>query len=341
MHTNNKTNIIGFDIDDLRELCKANNFPEFHGNQIFKWLYEKRITNFFSMTDIPERLRKLLQKRFYIYHLKEKREKVSKDGLTIKYDFLLEDKREIESVFLKDENGRITFCISTQIGCPVGCIYCATGKMGLKRNLTAGEIINQIITISKIKSKPNNIVFMGMGEPLLNFENLVKSIKILNQTGMGHRRITVSTCGIIKGIYNLADTGLDVKLAVSLGSAIDKKRKGLIPYARTHSIDELLKALIYYKNKTKRRITIEYTLIKDINDTREDVLALTEFAKKIRAHVNIIRYNPIKGINLFKPDSKIVERFKKTLIKSGLKVTERYRRGNDIKAACGQLVTKG
>ncbi len=351
-----KKNIVGLTIEDLREFCARNNFPEFHGNQVFKWVYEKGESNFDSMTDLPERLRHILKKHFTVTYLKVKKKKTSEKSMkgknslpasdrkrserTVKYDFILKDRKEIESVFLQDASKRVTFCISSQVGCPVGCIYCATGKMGLRRNLTAEEIVNQVLTLAKLESRPKNIVFMGMGEPLLNFDNLVKSIKILNQMNIGHRRITVSTCGIVKGIYSLADSGLDTKLAVSLGSGIEKKRKLLIPYSKTHSIEELLRALKYYREKTKRRVTVEYTLIKNLNDTLDDARALVDFAKKIKAHVNIIRYNPIPDSKLIKPDSKTVKDFKNFLIKNRITVTERFRRGNEIKAACGQLITE-
>ena len=333
--------IIGITKQELKEYSRSKGFPEFHGGQIFNWIYLKEIEDFNKMTDVPERLRKKLIKEFFINHLKVEKKKTAKDNKTTKYRFTLYDGEKVESVFLKDLTGRVTFCISSQVGCPVGCLYCATGKMGLKRNLSAGEIVNQVLTLSKLEQKPNNIVLMGMGEPLLNFDNLIKALKIIIAMGIGHRKITVSTCGVIKGIYNLAQTGLNPKLAVSLGSAIEKKRKMLIPYSRTYSIDKLLKALIEYRNLTKRRVSIEYTVIKDINDSIEDAKALVKFAKTAGAHVNIIRYNPISQADFQKPDPKTVERFKNFLIKKGIRVSERYRRGNEIKAACGQLITKG
>jgi len=333
--------IIGFTEGELREYCKKRGFQAFHGTQIFNWIYIRNIKNFYKMTDVPEQLRKILSKNFTLNNLKISKKKVSNDNETIKYGFILEDNREIESVFLKDSNERVTFCISTQVGCPVGCLYCATGKMGLKRNLSSGEIINQVLTLTNLEQRPNNIVFMGMGEPLLNYDNLIKAINILETMNIGHRKITVSTCGVINGIYKLAKTGLNPKLAVSLGSAIEKKRKMLIPFARTHEIDELLKAIIFYRNITKRRVSLEYTIINGVNDSLDDAIALAKFARAAFAHVNIIRYNPIPGINFLKPDAKIVDKFKNYLIKKGIRVSERYRRGNEIKAACGQLITKG
>ena len=333
--------IIGLTIQELREYCKIKGSSQFHGNQIFNWIYAKAVNNFNEMTDLPKHLRKILESDYLLEHLKVAKRKAAKDLHTIKYGFILEDGKKIESVLLKDSNDRVTFCISTQVGCPVGCLYCATGKMGLKRNLTTGEIVNQVLTLSKLEQKPNNIVFMGMGEPLLNYDNVVKSINILNDMNIGHRKITLSTCGIIGGILNLAKTGLKPKLAVSLGSAIEKKRKMLIPYAKKYTIDKLLEAIIDYRRITKRRVSLEYTIIKGMNDSIDDAVALANFAKASNTHVNIIRYNPIAGVNLLKPDTDVVKKFKEILIKREIRVSERYRRGNEIKAACGQLITKG
>jgi 23S rRNA (adenine2503-C2)-methyltransferase len=270
----------------------------------------------------------------------------------VKYFFPLDDDTGIEAVVLNDNEQRITYCISCQIGCPVGCIYCATGAAGFIRNLRWGEIVNQVLSLMKLHGKPDSILFMGMGEPLLNLSEVKEAIKLFHDMGMSPRRITVSTCGLILGIDELASSGLKPRLAVSLGSAIEENRKRLIPVARGGSLDQLRQALILYREKTKRRVSIEYTLIHGLNDTAEDARALASFARSVQAHVNLIRYNPIPHFirpkhgkvkvhrELHTPSTERVQSFMHILIKRKVRVTERHRRGVDINAACGQLLFK-
>ena len=344
--------IIGLHQEALRIYVREHGFPEFHGNQVFKWVYATQIDTFDRMTDLPKQLREQLKRDFSLAYFNPSQVLMSRKKDTVKYFFPLDNDTGIEAVVLKDNEQRSTFCISCQIGCPVGCIYCATGSAGFIRNLEAGEIVTQVLSLMKKDGEPDSILFMGMGEPLLNLGEVKEAIGLFGEMGLSPRRITVSTCGLIRGIHDLASSGLRPRLAVSLGSALEAKRKRLIPFARGNSLDQLRKALIHYREKTNRRITIEYTLISGLNDSDEDVRALASFARATRAHVNLIRYNPIPHIarnkdrskgsqkRLLPPRTERVQTFRQLLIDRNVQVTERYRRGSDINAACGQLLFK-
>jgi len=349
---------IGLSETELETYVQKKGFRKFHGRQIFQWIYRKYADNFRLMTDVPEELRGHLNRHFPLSYYTPYTSQWSGDRDTVKYVFLTGEDTGIEVVVLTDKNSRTTFCLSSQIGCTVCCIYCATGKSRFIRNLEAGEIINQVLSLIKIHSMPDSILFMGMGEPLLNYDEVLKSVHLLNSMGFSTRKITVSTCGIVKGIYDLADSGVRPRLAVSLGSALEEKRKQVIPLAQNESLSRLREALGYYREKTGRRITLEYTLMDGINDTPADAASLSQFAKATGSHVNIIRYNPqgplrkgsepaalqwsnslIAGRqDIIPPPPQKILAFKRILSKSGIRVTERYRRGNDINAACGQLV---
>jgi len=211
--------------------------------------------------------------------------------------------------------------------------------MGFKRNLKTEEIINEIISLSKLKKKPDSIVFMGMGEPLLNYNNLMKSLVFINSMGVSNKRVTVSTCGIVKRIYDLANSFSRPRLAVSLGSAIEEKRRKMIPLSENNNLSHLKKAILFYQKKTRRRVTIEYTIIEGINDTQADVFALLQFAYDTNAHINLIRFNHVENLDFKRPSNSKFNYFKETLKRKNIRVSERYRRGNDISAACGQLVS--
>ena len=344
--------IIGQGQDALRSYVLERGFPEFHGTQIFNWIYRRQSDAFDTMTDLPKPLRDQLKRDFTLVYFKASRVLKSGKGDTVKYFYPLDDETGIEAVVLRDAGQRTTFCISCQIGCPVGCIYCATGKAGFIRNLEAGEIVTQVLSLIKEHEEPDSILFMGMGEPLLNLEGVLGAIGLFHEMEISPRRVTVSTCGLIRGIHNLALSGLRPRLAISLGSAIEATRRKLIPFARGNSLDQLKRAIILYREKTKRRITIEYTLLKGINDTDEDARALSSFARQTRSHVNLIRFNAMphlsdqrdfKGASLKRlqpPRTERVQAFKQILTDSNIQVTERYRRGADINAACGQLLFK-
>jgi len=350
MENDLSTSIIGLSRDDLRTYAAERGFPEFHGSQVFNWIYGKQADAFDHMTDIPVRLREQLKRDFSLHYFNPRDILRSNRGDTVKYFFPLENNTGIEVVVLEDEKRRTTFCISCQIGCPVGCIYCATGTAGFVRSLSAGEIVTEVLSLIKLHSEPDSILFMGMGEPLLNLEAVKTSLALFYEMGLSPRRITVSTCGLIRGIQDLAMSGLRPRLAVSIGSALESKRKKLIPFARGNSIQQLEHALIDYREKTRRRITIEYTLISGVNNTTEDANALASFARSVKAHVNLIRYNPsppyMRNRNdrlsgrtmLTKPKPQEMQHFRRILTDSGLQVTERFHRGSDIDAACGQLI---
>ena len=344
--------IIGLHQEELRAYVREHGFPEFHGNQVFKWVYAAQVDTFDRMTDLPKQLREQLKRDYSLAYFNPSQVLKSRNKDTEKYFYPLDGDTGIEAVALKDNDQRTTFCISCQIGCPVGCIYCATGSAGFIRNLEAGEIVTQVLSIMKIHGEPDSILFMGMGEPLLNLGEVKKAISLFHEMGISARRITVSTCGLIHGIHDLASSGLRPRLAVSLGSALEAKRKRLIPFATGNSLNQMRKALIQYREKTKRRITLEFTLISGLNDSDEDARALASFARATRSHVNLIRYNPmphISGIKdknrvsqkrLLPPRTERVQTFRQLLIDRNVQVTERYRRGSDINAACGQLLFK-
>jgi 23S rRNA (adenine2503-C2)-methyltransferase len=337
-----KKSIIGMTEKDLRDFSHAHGFEKFHGSQLFRWIYCKLATSFTRMSDIPAPLRQLLETRFCLSQLNPSKRSISQNNDAIKYSFSLEDGNEVEAVVLTadDRDKRLSFCISCQIGCPVGCSFCATGSMGFLRNMNSGEIITEILSLMKLHNRPHSILFMGMGEPLLNIENVLKAIGLLNDIGLSSRRITISTCGVTGGIYKLADSGYRPRLAISIGSAIEEKRKRIIPLAEKNPLSILKKALCYYREKTGRRVSIEYTIIKDVNDTDNDARTLASYAKSTLAHVNLIRYNRVEAKSYLPPDTHTVERFKTVLRAQKIEVSERYRKGNDIHAACGQLVTR-
>jgi 23S rRNA (adenine2503-C2)-methyltransferase len=331
-----KTSILSLEEQDkLKNSAFFDN--RFRLKQILEFIYSKKIFDFQGMTNLPSKLRNNLEANFSIINIKEHDKKVSKDG-TIKFLFHLEDDNYIESVLLKDINGRYTFCISTQVGCKMNCSFCMTAKMGFIRNLHYTEIISQILLLSKIANKSFNIVFMGMGEPLDNFDNLSKTISVLiSKSGfkMSPSRITVSHCGILKEIINLLELFPEINIACSLNSAIQSKREKIMPIAKKYKLSELIKTLDEAIHRYKKRITLEYVLIKNFNSGREDIKKLNELIKNKKNYlINIIPYN-----NNEKTDEKIITLFMKELSSSGFNVTRRYRRGGDIQADCGQLYT--
>lgn len=334
-----KKSILGMTLRDLKLYCRALGHNEFHGDQIFKWIYYRLADDFNEMTDVPNNLREKLENIFLLNYLKPHKTLTSHDKSTIKYSFLLERDTGIEAVVLFDKNNRTSFCISSQAGCPIGCIYCATGKMGFIRNLTDGEIINEVFSLIKLHKKPDSVLFMGMGEPLLNYNNVTRAIELLQSAHIGAKKITVSTCGIVKKIYDLGLSGLRPRLAVSIGSAIEEKRKKIIPLSKDNDLQSLKKAIRFYREKTRRRVSIEYTLVRGINDTVSDARALATFARHTGTHVNIIRFNPVAGTDLSVPDKGTASKVKRILKERGIEVSERYRRGTDINAACGQLAS--
>lgn len=278
---------------------------------------------------------------------------VSKDGKTIKAVIILRDNLKIESVLMKHKDGRNTVCVSSQIGCPLGCSFCATGKMGFKRNLEALEIVEQVVFfgryLKKIGEKITNIVFMGMGEPFLNYDNVLRAIRILNDKdgfNLGARHFSISTAGITEGIEKVKEEKLEINLAISLHAPNDSLRSKIMPINKKYPIIKILKAVDEYIKKTRRRVMFEYIMIKDVNDADAYAEELASLMKKPLYFVNLISYNPARigfdnPTGIFKPSSQErTTRFKEILEKQGIAVTQRYRFGDDITAACGQLVYK-
>lgn len=340
---NKKICINNFTLKELEEYI--NNFGEkiFHAKQIFKWIHREHITSFDEMTDISKTLREKLKENTYILDLKIINILKSKKDDTHKFLILLEDNNAVESVFMVYNYGN-TLCLSTQVGCKMGCNFCASTKAGFVRNLTAGEIEAQISAVEKhMKERISNVVYMGIGEPLDNFDNVVKSIEIINTKlglGIGARHISLSTCGIVPKIIMLADMKLQATLSISLHAVTDEKRREIMPIANKYSIKELLKACNYYIMKTKRRISFEFALIKNVNDDEETAYKLAKLLFGMIAHVNLIPINKIVNGEYEKSDEKSIERFMNILNTAGIVTTVRRELGTDIDAACGQLRQK-
>lgn len=333
-------------LDENSLAVMLENQPAYRIRQIFQWLWTKQISSFEEFTNLPKSLRQELNTRFYLPTLIIKRKQTAKDG-TIKIAFELADEKIIEGVLIPEGN-RVTACISSQVGCNVGCHFCATGKMGFLRNLSAGEIIFQVKKLNAIakenyKNHLSNIVFMGMGEPLLNYQNVVRASTILTSKeglAMSPQRITLSTVGIADKIVKLANENVKFNLAVSLHTASDKIRNTLIPINKSFPLPKLQEAIKYFHTKTGNRVTLEYLLMKNINDSEKDARMLTEFTKAFPCKINVIEYNPVEGFPFQRPEKERFDRFVSYLKSKNLIVMIRRSRGKDIDAACGQLATK-
>lgn len=348
----NKTVLKGLTLKELKDFFTVADEKRFRGEQVFHWLYHHMVENFDDMANVPKYLRKKLNTYCEIMTLSHLTAEMSPRTGTKKYVFETKDKLKVESVVIPDAK-RTTLCISTQVGCPLDCQFCATGLMGYKRNLTPGEIFDQYLLASKDynpKSEITNIVYMGMGEPLLNFTNTVKSLQIFAEEktkGISIRRITVSTAGIAPKIVELANTGLRVKIALSLHSCFEETRSKLMPINKKYSLSENLEAVRYYAKQTGTRITFEYVLLKDINDRQDDLNALIRLCKSLPCKINVIPYNSVIHMNPkgfaaeLRPTTKIkMDEFVQKLRDNDITVTVRYTQGEDIAAACGQLAYK-
>lgn len=320
---------------------------KFRAKQVWEWLWAKSATSFDEMSNLSKSLRDKLSQHFAINHLKIDDAQLSNDG-TIKSAFRLHDNHLVEGVLIPTDD-RMTACVSSQVGCSLSCKFCATGYMKRERNLDAGEIYDQVVSIKNQAEehyqKPlSNIVFMGMGEPLLNYKGMMEGIeRITSADGLNisSKRITVSTAGIAKMIMKLADDEVKFNLALSLHAADDKKRDTIMPINETNTLDALQKALVYFYDKTGNRITFEYILFYDFNDSIADAEKLLKYARRVPGvRVNIIEYNPISEANFTKADPDTIDRFANHLIKGGVHTSVRRSRGKDIDAACGQLANK-
>src|SRR5438552_3687089 len=328
---------------ELQELSE----PSYRAGQITDWLYKKRAGAFEEMTDLPQSLRALLAERFSIGKIDIVRVLGSRDA-TRKFLLRLSDGNLIESVLIPAspalygaKSDRRTVCVSTQVGCAYGCKFCASGLEGFSRNLCANEIVDQIITIERSsEEKIDNIVFMGMGEPLANFDNVLRAIRIINAPwglGIGARHITVSTSGLVPQIKKLADEPLQIRLAVSLHGATDEVRDQIMPINRRFNIEKLLSACDYYVAHKKQRLTFEYILIAGVNDADDQAHLLAQHARRLSAKVNLIPYNAVEGLEWSRPSRNRQEKFLSILREQRVAATLRREKGHDINAACGQL----
>lgn len=330
-------------LEDLKDWLKENGEKEFHAGQIIEWVYQKSVTSWEEMSNLSKTLRAKLMANFRLPGLTLMKVTDSSDGETYKFLFRLHDGQLVESVLIMSSERR-TACVSSQVGCPAKCAFCASGKQGFFRNLSTGEIVEQIVQINKwLKSREerlSHVVYMGMGEPLKNYTAVVNSIRVLcdpSLLNISQRRITVSTVGVVEGIKQLAEEDLKVNLVLSLHAPNQKIRLKIIPYARKYPLEDIIEAMDAYAAKTKRDITFEYTLIAGINDHPDHAFELGHLVKGRQCTVNLIPYNPVLGLRLQRPDKKAIKDFRSVLF--GLKIvnTCRYTKGDDIAAACGQL----
>ena len=332
--------IKSMNIKELEDLLKELGEPKFRAKQIFDWLHAKQVDSFEEMTNLSKGLREKLAETASINGVEMVRKLVSQIDGTRKYLFALSDGAIIESVLMKYEHGN-TVCISTQVGCRMGCKFCASTLDGVERGLTAGEMLSQIYAIQKdCGERVHGTVLMGSGEPLDNYDNVVKFLRLINDPkgqNMGQRHITLSTCGLVDKIYDLAEEDLQITLAVSLHAPNDDIRMQTMPIAKVYSMDKLLQACRDYADKTKRRITFEYALIHGVNDGDEHAWELVKKLRDMLCHVNLIPVNDVKERNYVKSTAERVKRFASILNENGVETTVRRKLGSDIDAACGQL----
>lgn len=341
----NKTSIYSFELSDWQEWLAAQGQPKFRAAQIFDWLYKKRVETVDEMTNLPQNLRELLDGSFNFTTLKERRKQESKDG-TVKFLFELADSNLIETVLMKHKYG-YSVCVTTQIGCRIGCKFCASTLNGLIRNLQAGEITAQVMKVQKHLDETNervsHIVVMGIGEPFENYEALSKFINVVNHDNglnIGTRHITVSTSGIVPRIYDFTRDHPQVSFAISLHAPNDELRTSLMPVNRAYPLEKLMEASRHYIKETNRRLTFEYGLIKNVNDTPEYARELARLLKGMNCHVNLIPINYVPERGFDRTPIEHIEKFEEILNKSGVNATVRRELGSDIDAACGQLRAK-
>ncbi len=337
-----KRDIKGLYRDELAKLCT----PAYRADQVFQCVYEKQADSFAAMTNLPAPLRAQLDAEFEFHAVQSVRTRHATDT-TDKFLFQLRDQALIETVLipatpgLTSQSDRHTVCVSTQVGCAYGCRFCASGLDGVKRNLTSAEIVDQVLHVQKLTGeRVSNLVVMGMGEPLANYDNVLRALRILNAPwalGLGARKITVSTVGLAPRIRQLADEPMQLRLAVSLHGATDAVRSQIMPVSKKHPLTELLDACDYYVNTKKRMLTFEYILIENVNDVLEQAYKLAAIARRLHAKVNLIPYNPVEGLAWKRPDRERCKMFQHTLKTAGITATLRTEKGTDIAAACGQL----
>ena len=344
--SNSKKDIRTYTKEELRDFFVAQGEKAFRGNQVYEWLWQKGAHHFDDMTNLSKATRTFLDTHFVINHIQVDQMQRSADG-TIKNAVKLHDGLIVESVLIPTAT-RTTACVSSQVGCSLNCTFCATARLKRMRNLNPDEIVDQVVVIDKqsklYHNRPlSNIVFMGMGEPLMNYNNVIKAIdKITSPEGLGMspKRITVSTSGVPKMIKKMADDAVKFNLAISLHSAIASVRTSIMPFNKQMPLDDLKEALVYWYEKTKKAVTYEYVVWKDVNDREEDIKALVRFCKYIPSKVNLIEYNPIDGEAYQQAAPEVINTYVAALERDHITVTVRRSRGKDIDAACGQLANK-
>ena len=335
-----KKDIKSMTLEELKEEMTALGEKPFRAKQIYEWMHVKLAESFEQMTNIPKILQEKCRERYFYTCLKPVRVQESAIDGTKKFLFELPDGKTVESVWMKYRHGN-SVCISSQVGCRMGCVFCASTLDGLERGLLPSEMLEQVYAISRLTGeRVSNVVVMGMGEPMDNYENTVQFIRLLtdgNGLHISQRNITVSTCGLVPQMHDLAGEGLQITLALSLHAATDEKRKKLMPVANRYGLEELMEACAYYFEKTGRRITFEYSLIGGVNDRPQDAAQLARLVRPLNCHVNLIPVNPIKEKNLRPCSREEAAAFKSMLEKYGINATVRREMGRDIDGACGQL----
>ena len=336
----NKKDIKSLNLEELKVELESMGEKAFRAKQMYEWMHVKLARSFDEMTSLSAKFREQCKEKYEYTCVKPVRIQESKLDGTKKFLFELSDGNVVESVWMQYKHGN-SVCISSQVGCRMGCRFCASTLDGLERNLTPSEMLDQIYAITRLtQERVSNVVVMGTGEPLDNYENLLRFIELLtdeNGLHISQRNVTVSTCGLVPRIYELSEQKLQITLALSLHAVTDEKRRKLMPIANRYSIEELMDACSNYFEKTGRRITFEYALVAGVNDTREDAQQLSQLARRVAAHVNLIPVNPVTERDFVQPSQSAVTAFKNKLEKNGINVTIRREMGRDIDGACGQL----
>ena len=340
-----KTDLAGLELKELESFVQSLGHKKFHARQIYNWIWKRGVTDFNEMTNLSRELRTALAGQAVVSLPEVIQHDVSEDG-TQKFVLRLADGRQIESVFIPD-TPKQTFCVSTQVGCAMGCAFCLTGKMGLIRHLTAAEIAGQVRLLAKstdLLDKSFNIVLMGMGEPLQNYEATMKALRMLNDRegfDMHPKRVTLSTVGLVPMMDKLAQEDLMPNLAVSLHAATEETRRAIVPPTKKYSLQDIIDACKRFPLSKRRRIMFEYVMLKGVNDSDEDARKLVKVLSGVKAKVNLLPLNEAAGIPFERPSDERVNKFAKILAGKGLMVSVRKSRGRDIRAACGQLIVEG
>ncbi|NOZ74756.1 MAG: 23S rRNA (adenine(2503)-C(2))-methyltransferase RlmN [FCB group bacterium] len=334
--------IVGFTEKELRDICAELEQPSFRAGQLFHWIYNRRVRSFAAMENLPKTFRELLEQRFLLRTLSPIRVSESETGATRKYLFSTPHGDRLETVLIQDGH-RLTLCVSSQIGCALDCTFCATASMGFRRNLLAGEIVEQFFQVQDQSSKPiTNIVFMGMGEPFLNYSRVMKAAALFNAAAginVGARRITISTAGIVPQIQRFTREAQRYKLAISLNASTDEQRTDIMPITNTHPLKEVMSAARDYGARSRHRVTFEYVLLKGINDNPRDARRLKRLLSGVQCKLNVIPYNEIGG-EFSRPSKERIDAFLVELVDSPFTVTVRWSGGEKIRAGCGQLAVE-